>query len=323
MDIFSPIQRFADLVTATMLHLEPSSYLYKSLNFFIYDVIKIGILLLLINIVMAIIRYYFPVEKVKNILSSRRWYGFEYLLAAMLGAITPFCSCSSIPLFMGFLSAGIPLGVTFTFLISSPLVNESSLLLFPALLGPKISLLYNIIGMLISILGGLLIQKLHLEKFVDTSFFTLSKIENLETKERKESFLNLIKMWLLEGWEISKKIFPYVLLGVGLGAIIHGFVPSSFVEQALSKKTWWSVLAATAIGIPLYANSVSIIPIVEALVQKGVPLGTALAFMTSTVTLSIPEALMLKKVLKLPLLVIFFSITTVGILCIGFIFNIL
>lgn len=324
MDVFYPIQLLADLISKNFLNLG-DSYLGNALNFFIYDTIKISILLIVINYIMAITRYYFPIEKLKNILTSRKWYGIDYFLAAILGVITPFCSCSSIPLFIGFLSAGIPMGVTFTFLISSPLINESSLALFPALLGIKTTTIYNIIGIVVSIIGGMIIQKLNLEKYVNQDLlkFKSRKDVEFENNGNKLSFKNLIKYFWNDGFAITKKIFPYVLLGVGIGALIHGFVPQNLIERYLSIKKWWVVPVATLMGIPLYANSVSIIPIIEALVGKGIPVGTALAFMTSTVTLSIPEALILKRAMKWQLLSIFFGTTTIGIILIGFIFNIL
>jgi uncharacterized protein len=323
MDIFKPIQLLANLITSDIFGLDKNSYTGSALNFFIYDVIKIGLLLIAINYLMAVIRYYLPIEKIKNILTSRKWYGLDYLLAALLGVITPFCSCSSIPLFIGFLGSGIPIGVTFTFLICSPLVNESSLILFPAIFGVKVTILYNIIGILISIAGGMIIQRLHFEKYVNTDLlkFKTKKDIELENNGRKLPLKKLLKYFWEDGFRITKSIFPYVILGVGIGAMIHGFVPGDFVEKYLSLKEWWAVPFATLLGVPLYANSVSVIPIAEALVDKGVSLGTALAFMTATVTLSIPEAMILKKVMKWQLLALFFGITTIGIMLIGFIFN--
>jgi uncharacterized membrane protein YraQ (UPF0718 family) len=323
MDIFKPIQLFADLITYKCLHIEPHSYWGDAVNFFIYDTIKIGLLLIVINYVMAIIRYYFPMEKVRDLLAKRRWFGLDYLFAALLGTITPFCSCSSIPLFIGFLGAGIPLGVTFTFLICSPLVNESSLYLFPAMFGMKVTVLYNIIGITISMAGGLLIQKLHVEKCVKTELL------NVKTRAQAEiehggvplSFGQKVVYFWKEGMEITKQIFPYMVLGVGVGAFIHGFVPKDLVERYFSAKTWWSIPLVTLLGAPFYANSVSVIPVMEAIVGKGVPLGTALTFMTAIVTISIPEALILKKVMKWQLLAMFFGITIVGIMVMGYILN--
>jgi hypothetical protein len=323
MDVFYPIQVLSDFITFDIARLEATSYLGMALNFFIYDSIKITLLLIAINYLMAITRYYFPIEKLKGILTNRKWYGFEYLLAALLGVITPFCSCSSIPLFIGFLNAGIPLGVTFTFLIASPLINEASLLLFPALFGIKTTIIYNLIGIIVSMAGGMLIERLHLEKYVNQDLlkFRSRKDFELENQGEKQSVMKLAKYFWLEGFQITKTIFPYVLLGVGVGALIHGFIPTNLIEKYLSIREWWVVPIATLMGVPLYANSVSVIPIIEALVNKGIPLGTALAFMTATVTLSIPEALILKKAMKWQLLAIFFGITIIGIMIIGFVFN--
>jgi len=323
MDIFKPIQLFSDLVTYQWLRIIPHSYWGDTVNFFIYDVIKIGILLIVINYVMAITRYYFPMEKVRDILTKRRWFGLDYLFAALLGVVTPFCSCSSIPLFIGFVGAGIPLGVTFAFLIASPLVNESSLYLFPAMFGMKVTIIYNLVGMLIAVLGGMLIQKLGVEKYVKPELLKFKSRGQVEAEHGGNalSIKEQLKYFWADGMAITKTVFPYVVLGVAIGALIHGFVPASFVEKYLSMKTWWAVPVATLLGAPLYANSVSVIPVMEALVGKGVPLGTALAFMTAIVTVSIPESMILKKVMKWQLLAIFFGITIVGIMIMGYVFN--
>jgi len=323
MDIFYPIQLLADTVTNNWLNLAKESYLGNALNFFIYDTLKIGILLLFINYLMAVTRYYFPTQKVRDILTKKRWYGLDYFFAALLGVITPFCSCSSIPLFIGFISAGIPLGVTFAFLIASPLVNESSLILFPALFGLKTTIIYNLVGITVAVIGGIIIQKLHLEKYVNQQLLKYKSKLDIESENggQKMDLKKLLAYWWTDGIKITKSIFPYVVLGVAIGAIIHGFVPATLIEKYLSFKAWWIVPVATILGIPLYANSVSIIPVMEVLVGKGIPLGTALAFMTATVTLSIPEALILKKAMRWQLLAIFFGITTIGIMLIGYLFN--
>lgn len=322
-DIFAPLQILADQATYTWLHISPETYEAAVINFWIYDVLKITLLLIVINYFMAITRYYFPMEKVRDLLTHKRWYGLQYLFAALLGVVTPFCSCSSIPLFMGFLSAGIPLGVTFAFLISSPLVNESSLFLFPSVFGWQTTVIYNTLGIVISVVGGVIIQKLSLEKYVQPEILAFTGKKHLIQKYEGESipWRERWKLWSEEMWQITTRVFPYVILGVSLGALIHGLVPETLITSTLSKSGWVSVPLAVIIGIPLYANSVSIIPIIEALVGKGVPMGTALAFMTATVTLSIPEALMLKRILKWQLLAIFFGITTLGILLLGFFFN--
>lgn len=322
MDIFYLIQLFADIVNnATGLAKE--SYFGSAVNFFVYDTIKIGLLLVVINYVMAITRYYFPMEKARNILTKKRWFGLNYLMAAILGIVTPFCSCSSIPLFIGFTGAGIPLGVTFAFLIASPLINESSLYLFPAIFGLKVTILYNLFGLMIAVLGGMLIQKLKLEKYLIPEllkFKSRAQIE-IENNGKKMTTKQLIGYFWRDGMSITKKIFPYLILGVGVGAIIHGFIPSSLIEYYLSSESWWTVPMAVLLGVPLYANSVSVIPIMEAMVGKGAPIGTILAFMTAIVTLSIPEAMILKKVMRWQLLAIFFGITTAGIVIMGYLFN--
>ncbi|MFH1585941.1 MAG: permease [archaeon] len=324
MDIFYPFQLFANLVTYSWLGLGKESYLGSALNFFIYDIIKIGILLLVIGYFMAITRYYFPVEKVRNILAKRRWFGLDYLFAALLGVVTPFCSCSSIPLFIGFTGAGIPLGITFAFLIASPLINEASLFLFPAMFGMKVTIIYNVVGIGVAMLGGMLIQRLKLDKYVKQELLKFKSRADIEKENGKKlTFKEKARYWWNDGFKITKEIFPYVVLGVGLGALIHGFVPASFVENYLSSRAWWTIPAVVLLGAPLYANSVSVIPIMEALVGKGVPLGTALAFMTAIVTVSLPMILILRKVMKWQLLAIFLAITIIGIMFMGYLFNII
>ncbi len=324
MDIFKPIQWFADLATYTWLGIT-NTYWGSTINFFIYDVIKIGILLVVINFIMSITRYFFPMEKARDVLRKRRWLGFNYILAAALGIVTPFCSCSSIPLFIGFLGVGIPLGVTFAFLISSPLINESSLYLFPAMFGWKVTIIYNLVGLILSVLGGMLIQKLKLERYIIPELLKFKSRQQVvaENGGNKLPFKKLLVFFWRDGFAITKSIFPYVVLGVGIGALIHGFMPANFAEYYLSTKAWWAVPLATLIGIPLYANSVSVIPIMEALVGKGVPLGTALAFMTAIVTVSIPEIMILKKVMRWQLISAFLGITLIGIMIMGYIFNII
>lgn len=323
MNIFSPVEAFSEVITFEWFGLSRESYIGNAVGFFIHDIIKIGLLLVIINYLMAVIRYYFPMEKVRDLLTKRRFYGIDYLLAAALGVITPFCSCSSIPLFIGFLGAGIPLGITFAFLISSPLVNEASLYLFPTIFGIKVTLLYNLIGISVAILGGMLIQKLHVENFIKLEFLKFKSRKQIENEygRTKLSTKDLFSYFWKDGMLITKQIFPYVIIGVGLGAIIHGFVPASLVEKYLSSKTWWSIPVAVILGAPFYANSVSVIPVMEALVGKGVSIGTALAFMTSVVTISVPEALILKKVMKWQLLGLFFAITIFGIMLMGYLFN--
>lgn len=323
MSIFSPIQAFADVITYRWLGIAEHSYLGETINYFIFDVIKIGLLLVVINYVMAVTRYYLPIEKIKTILTQRRWYGIDYLLAALMGVITPFCSCSSIPLFIGFVGTGIPLGVTFAFLISSPLVNEASLYLFPAIFGFKMTLIYNGIGIFVAIIGGLLIQRLGMEKYIKPELLKFKTRQQAEADNGGTAlaFRQLLLYFWQDGLTITKQVFPYVIIGVGLGALIHGLVPALVVEKYLSMKIWWAVPVATLLGAPLYANSVGVIPIMEALIEKGVPMGTALAFMTAIVTISLPEILILKKVMQWQLLAVFVSITVVGIMLMGYLLN--
>jgi len=323
MSIFTPIEQFADLATYHWLGITAHTYLGNAVQFFIYDAIKIGLLMLVINTIVTVTEYYFPMEKVRTILTTRRLFGVDYLLAALLGVVTPFCSCSSIPLFIGFISAKIPLGVTFAFLISSPLVNEASLYLFPSIFGLQVTILYNAVGILIAILGGMLIQKMNMEKSIMPEFLKFTSRQQVEARyeNARVPLHDLLAIWRDQVWAITKEIFPYVLLGVGIGALIHGFVPESFVAEYLSSKAWWVVPTSVLMGTPLYTNSIGVVPVVEALINKGVPLGTALAFMTAATTLSIPSGLMLAKLMKKELLFTFFGITIVGIIFMGYLFN--
>jgi len=317
MDIF---QLFANWFSFNLLNLDPSSRLGESLNFFIYDSLKILILLLVINFLMAIVRYYLPIEKLKDFLASRKWYGLDYFLAALFGTITPFCSCSSIPLFIGFLEAGIPLGVTFTFLITSPLVNEIAVVLFAELFGWKITIAYVLSAILLGMFSGFIISKLKLEKQVEEYIWQI-KSQKRNKEDKKVPFFNLIKIFWEEGFDITKKIALYVFIGIGVGALIHGYIPTGFFEKYITADNLLSVPIATISAVPMYANSIAVIPIMQSLVEKGIPLGTAMAFMMAVVGLSLPEALILKKVMKLKLLLIFFSIVTLNIIIIGYLFN--
>jgi len=320
MNIFSPLQSLADFVTDNLLSLPASSAAAQSINFFVYDSLKILLLLLVINYFMAIVRYYLPVEKLRDFLASRRWYGFDYLLATLFGAITPFCSCSSIPLFIGFLEAGIPLGVTLSFLITSPLVNEVAVVLFVSLFGWKITIMYVVAAILLGVVGGFILSKLKLEKYVADYIWQIRNRKK-EIVLKKESFVKLAKLFWREGWSLTQKLIPYVLIGIGVGAAIHGFVPSGFFEKYITADNLFAVPIATIVAVPLYANAVGVIPIMQSLVEKGIPLGTALAFMMAVVGLSLPEALILKRVMKMKLLLYFFGITTLNIIIIGYLFN--
>lgn len=323
MDFFSPIKYIANTTTYNLLNLTPESYLAEATYFFINDIIKIGIMLVLINFIMAVFRFYFPLEKVRDILAKKRLIFLKYLFAALLGVVTPFCTCSSIPLFIGFIGAGIPLGVTFTFLISSPLINESSLYLFPSIFGWKITILYNLFGIIIAIFGGMLIEKLNVKKYILPELISFRSKTLEENKSNKTPFVRLIPYFWKDGLSITRQVFPYLIFGVALGALIHGFVPTSLIENYLSSKSLVAIPIAVLLGVPLYANSVSVLPIMEAMAGKGAPIGTILSFMTGIVSLSLPEALILKKIMKWQLLAIFFGITSVGIIIMGYVFNFL
>jgi hypothetical protein len=321
MDMFYLFQFIADWLSYSVFNLSSEAHLGTAVNFFVYDSLKILVLLLVINYFMAIIRHYLPVEKLRDFLASRKWYGADYLLAAIFGTITPFCSCSSIPLFIGFLEAGIPLGVTLSFLITSPLVNQVAVVLFAGLFGWKITILYVAAAILLGVVGGFILGKMKLEKYVADYVWQI-KSQNNQAVQNKIPFSSLLKLFWQEGWALTIKIMPYVLLGIAVGATIHGFIPAGFFEKYITAKNLFAVPIATIVAVPMYANAVGVIPIMQSLVEKGIPLGTALAFMMAVVGLSLPEALILKRVMKIKLLLYFFGITTINIIIIGYLFNI-
>lgn len=320
MGIFYPLQLFSDWITFDIFNIEATTHLGTSVNFFIYDSLKIIFLLLIINYFMAIVRHYLPIEKLRNFLASKKWFGLDYFFASAFGTITPFCSCSSIPLFIGFIEAGIPLGVTLSFLITSPLVNQVAVVLFAGLFGWKITILYVISAMFLGIFGGFVLGKLKLEKYVADYVWQI-KSKKGENVSIKIPFRDLIKTFWQEGWELTKKIIPYVLLGIAIGAAIHGYVPAGFFENYIKADNIFAVPISAILAVPMYANAVGVIPIMQSLVEKGIPLGTAMAFMMAVVGLSLPEALILKRVMKIKLLVYFFGITTINIIIIGYLFN--
>lgn len=323
MDIFAPLQWFADWLTYQVLSLAEDSGVAGAVNFFIYDALKIVILLLFINYVMAIIRQYLPVEKIRQYLASRKWYGLDYLLAATFGAITPFCSCSSIPFFVGFLGAGIPIGVTFSFLITSPLVNEAAIVLLAGFFGWKLTVVYIISGIAIGVAGGLLLRSVSVDKHISKDIRDLSRhVTGVNNGIDAPKFhRGMLTIWLREAWQFTKKLTPYILVGVGLGAAIHGFVPQQFFETTLGANAWWAVPLAVIAAVPLYSNAAGVVPVVQTLVLKGVAIGTSFAFMMATVGLSLPEALILKKVMSMRLLAAYFGIVTSGIVAIGWLIN--
>lgn len=319
--MFQYLKFLSDGLVYNVFNLSADSRLGSSLSFFIYDAIEILILLLLVNYLMAIIHYFLPLEKLRNFLASKKWYGLDYFLAAMFGTITPFCSCSSIPLFIGFLEAGIPLGPTLSFLITSPLVNEVAFVLFISLFGWKIALLYVLSAVMLGVFGGIILDKLNLQKDVITSVWQ-GGVKKTNIREKK-ALSELALIFWNNAWLITKKIIPYVLFGLVIGAAIHGYVPANFFEKYISQNNILSVPIAVILAVPMYANSISVIPILQSLVEKGIPLGTALAFMMAVVGLSLPEAMILKRVMKTRLLAYFFGITAFCMIIIGFLFNFL
>lgn len=316
--MFYPVQLFADWLTYNVFSIAHNTLLADAVNFFIFDVIKIFILLAIIIFVVSIVRSYLPPEKIRAILSRKNKF-VGNILASLLGIITPFCSCSAIPLFLGFVQAGVPLGTTFSFLIASPMINEVALVLLLGLFGWKIALIYIVSGLLISVFSGIVISKLKLENLVEPFVYENSIDGNMELpsmtrRERISYAIDYTK-------DIFRKVWPYILVGIGLGAWIHGYLPADFLAQYAGSGRWYSVPLAVLIGIPLYSNAAGVIPLVSALTEKGVSMGTTLAFMMSVTALSLPEFMILKKVMKTRLIIIFAGIVGVGIIFTGYLFN--
>lgn len=301
----------------TALGLDISSRIGGAVQFFLYDTIKIFVLLSVLIFVISYIQSYFPPERTKKILGRFHGIGAN-TLAALLGTVTPFCSCSSIPLFIGFTGAGLPLGVTFSFLISSPLVDLGSLVLLTSIFGGKVAIAYVIVGLVLAVLGGSLIERLHLENEVEELIRKAGRIDldspELSLSDRLEYAKDQVVATV-------KKVAPYIFIGVGIGALIHNFIPQSFVETVLGGDKWYSVPLATLVGVPMYADIFGTIPVAESLFAKGAGLGTILSFMMAVTALSLPSMIMLRKAVKPKLLAVFFSIVTVGIMLIGFLFN--
>ena len=289
-----------------------------SVQFFLYDVIKITILLCMLIFCISYIQSYFPPERGKKILGHFHGIGAN-IIAALLGTVTPFCSCSSIPLFIGFTSAGLPLGVTFSFLISSPMVDLGSLVLLMSIFGVKVAFAYVIIGLTIAVIGGILIENLHMGKFVEDFVKNASRVDISSPTLTKKDRVQYAKEQVVGTF---KKVFPYILVGVGIGAIIHNWIPEIWIENILGSKNSFGVILATLVGIPMYADIFGTIPVAEALLAKGAQLGTILSFMMAVTTLSLPSLIMLKKAVKIKLLVLFIAICTFGIILVGYLFNI-
>lgn len=318
------IQQFADCLVYGVMGLDASSHLGVAVNFFFYDSIKIIILLFLISMLMGIVNAYFPIERLRNYLVTHRMYGLQYLLASLFGAITPFCSCSSIPLFIGFVKGGIPLGVTFAFLITSPLVNEVAVAMFLGSFGVRTTIVYVVSGIVLGMLGGMVLGRMNLDRYLSGWIRDIQRQSEAQAdawEAEKTSFFDRLPSIVRGSWNIVRGVLVYVLVGIGIGAAMHGFVPDGFFERYLAAGNWWSMPLAVILAVPMYANAAGIVPVIEVFVAKGVPLGTAIAFMMSVVGLSLPEATLLKKVMTWRLIGIFFGVVTVFIIISGYLFN--
>ena len=288
-----------------------------SIQFFLYDILKITVLLCFLIFVISYIQSYFPPERSKQILSRFHGIGAN-IISALLGTVTPFCSCSSIPLFMGFTGAGLPLGVTFSFLISSPMVDLGSLILLISIFGTKIAIIYVVVGLIIAVAGGTLIEKLHMELYVEEYIRNAKGVDINAPSLTKRQRIQYAREQVASTF---KKVFPYIIIGVGIGAVIHNWIPESLIKAVLGGSNPFSVILATLVGIPMYADIFGTIPVAEALLYKGAQLGTILSFMMAVTTLSLPSLIMLRKAVKPKLLVLFTAICTVGIIIVGYLFN--
>lgn len=319
--IYSQLTNFADFILS-LSGFDRTTHVGEAIHFFFYDTPKVLLLLIGVVFIMGIIQTFFSPERTRSLLAGKRL-GAGNTLAAILGIVTPFCSCSAVPLFIGFLSAGVPLGITFSFLIAAPMVNEIALALLFGLFGWKVAALYLVLGLSIAIVSGLIIGKLGMEKYLQD---WVRDIQTGNTVLLNQDGLHWVARFKA-GWhhvkEIVGKVWPYVLIGISVGALIHGFVPQDFMASIMGRDAWWSVPAAVAMGVPMYTNAAGIIPVVEALIGKGAALGTTLAFMMSVIALSLPEILILRKVLKTRLIATFIGVVASGILVVGFVFNVI
>jgi len=316
--LFLPVKFLADWLTYSVFQIVQYTHLADAVNFFIYDTIKIFILLGVIIFIITFIRSYLPAKKIRRILTHK--YQFTgNILASLFGIITPFCTCSAVPLFIGFIEAGVPLGVTFSFLVASPMINEVAIVLLAGLFGWKITLIYIVSGLLIAIFSGIIIGKLKLEYLVED--YVLNHKVDANTVLKKRNFSERINFCANYTIGIVKKVWPYIVGGVALGAWIHGYIPADFLAQYAGSDKWYGVPLATLIGIPLYSNVAGVVPFISVLTEKGVAIGTTLAFMMAVTGLSLPEFLILKKVMKPKLIIIFASIVGLGIIFTGYLFN--
>lgn len=320
--MFGWAQAFADWLTYGLFSLA-HGHLASSVNFFVFDTIKLFVLLAAITTLMGTVNSYLPVDAVRDFLTKRRLYGLDYLLAALFGVITPFCSCSSVPIFIGFVKGGIPLGITFIYLITAPLVNEVALAVFAGSFGWRITGIYVATGMILGVLGGLVLGKLKLERFLSPWIQELiekgSSTQGVNADSR--AFLTRVPGILKEAMHTVKGIALYIVLGIGIGAAMHGFLPTGFFETYIRKDQWFAVPLAVIMGVPMYSNAAGVLPVVEVLVAKGIPLGTAIAFMMGVIGLSLPEALLLKKIMTWRLVGTYFGVMAFFMMISGYLFN--
>ena len=313
------LQNLADFVVDNLFALRAGKHLTETIRFFIFEVPKVMLLLVLIIFGVGILRTYFTTERTRKVLEGKSLFTGN-VLASVLGVVTPFCSCSAIPLFLGFVEAGVPLGVTFSFLIAAPMINEVALVLLVGLFGWKVALIYIVTGLAIAIFSGWVIGKLRLEKYVAEWVYNV-KTNRENDVEIKPLFRERIEAGYLSVKEIVGKIWIYILIGIAVGAAAHGYVPEDFLGMLLGNENWYGVPLAILLGIPMYSNAAGIIPIVSVLIEKGVSLGTSLAFMMSVIGLSLPEIIILKKVLKWQLIAVFVGVVSLGIVVVGIVFN--
>ncbi|MEZ4907612.1 MAG: permease [Saprospiraceae bacterium] len=324
--MFTWIQNIADWIVYSILKMDESQHLTQAVDFFIFESIKILILLVFIIYFMGIVNSYFPIDRVRNYLSRKKLYGFQYIMASLFGVVTPFCSCSSVPLFIGFVKGGIPLGVTFAFLVTSPLVNEVAVGLFIGLFGVKITLIYVLSGVLLGTVSGIILQQLRLEKYLTDwgkDILVQSQKEQEVFVAEKQGLIQRLPVINAEVVKILRGVIPYVLIGLAIGSWMHGYISEGFFERYMDKDNPFAVPLATILAVPMYMNASGVLPVVQVLVQKGIPIGTAIAFMMGVVGLSLPEAMLLKKVMTIRLVGIFFGVVTICIIISGYLFNII
>jgi uncharacterized membrane protein YraQ (UPF0718 family) len=317
--IYRYLQPVSDWLIDSVLRLEKGEKLTEALRFFVFELPKVLLLLALIIFVVGIIRTYFSPERTRKMLEGKKTFTGN-VLAAMLGIVTPFCSCSAIPLFLGFIESGIPLGVTFSFLIAAPMINEVAIVLLFGLFGWKTALIYVLTGLVIAIISGWVIGRLKLEHWIQ-DWVKDVRLGNRQADDERPTFAARIQSGYQAMVEIIRKVWIYVAIGIGVGAFAHGYVPQDFMVSLMGRSAWYSVPLSVLIGVPLYSNAAGIIPIVSVLIEKGASLGTSLAFMMSVIGLSLPEMIILKKVLKLPLILTFAGVVATGIILVGFLFN--